>query len=548
MNEARGEASDRLSMFGQPLVDTAALLPLFRRARTVDDLTSLLRLEDNYTAVYESGAEVWIVNSFYSLSSYFYALANGKFLHGDTLQAVASQGPVDLSWNHEAIANLLALEHLIGDETLARGVRHVPQGTILHWDGARLTRKEYRFEDFLVPVGDGAVHDRLVDLFLEGLEAGVGKRPIVTGSSGLDSRVNIAGMLHLGMRPEICVMGDPASKDVQIVQAMARAFDLRVNHVLLEPRDYLDCAVDVCRATSGIKPLAHWHSYILGKKSGYGREDHVVTGNNGEHVRGVGFDYGVLAQSLDLLSRLDRHVVTNRLLAKYWQLQTYVILRPDELRACGADFAEFYGGPRQNERLMAVMPPDRSFVWQSDAFILEQRRKYFQACGLKLFGMSFFPFSPYMRKSWVDAGWGLGLPWRLGSRWHRYAVERLCPALLEFAEEKEDDRMLRRQRPLAWVRPLKKLRRRKKNVPYVDVEALTRRRDIAGLLLDHASSLDGFMPRSVVTAIVDDHVRAGGRSKLVSILTGMAVWRHAMRATPQPRVPRTSESGATPDA
>jgi hypothetical protein len=321
-----------------------------------------------------------------------------------------------------------------------------------------------------------------------------------------------------------------------------------VNHVLLEPRDYLDCAVDVCRATSGIKPLAHWHSYILGKKSGYGREDHVVTGNNGEHVRGVGFDYGVLAQSLDLLSRLDRHVVTNRLLAKYWQLQTYVILRPDELRACGADFAEFYGGPRQNERLMAVMPPDRSFVWQSDAFILEQRRKYFQACGLKLFGMSFFPFSPYMRKSWVDAGWGLGLPWRLGSRWHRYAVERLCPALLEFAEEKEDDRMLRRQRPLAWVRPLKKLRRRKKNVPYVDVEALTRRRDIAGLLLDHASSLDGFMPRSVVTAIVDDHVRAGGRSKLVSILTGMAVWRHAMRATPQPRVPRTSESGATPDA
>jgi hypothetical protein len=524
-------------MFGQPLVEKAALLPVFRRARSVDDLTSLLRLEDNYTAVYESGADVWIVNSLYSLSSYFYAHApaNGTFLHGDTLQAIASQGEVDLSWNHEAIADLMALEHLIGDQTLARGVRHVPQGTILHWDGKNLTRKEYRFEDFTAPVG-GDVHDRLVDLFLRGLEAGVGKRPIVTGSSGLDSRVNLAGMLHLGMRPEICVMGDPASKDVQVVQAMAKAFDLRVNHVLLEPRDYLACAVDVCRATNGIKPLAHWHSYIIGKKSGYGRGDHVVTGNNGEHVRAVGFDFGVLSRSLDALSRVDRHMVTGRLLAKYWQLQTYVILRPDELRACGADFAAYYGGPRQNERLMAVMP-DRSFVWQSDSFILEQRRKYFQAAGLKLFGMSFFPYSAYMRKSWVDAGWELSLPWRLGSRWHRYAVERLCPALLEFAEEKEDHRMLRRQRPLAWVRPLKKLRRRTKNVPYVNVEELTRNKDIAGLLLDHASGLDGFMPRSVVSAIVDEHVRVGGRSKLVSILTGMAVWRHAMRATPQPGAP-----------
>jgi asparagine synthetase B (glutamine-hydrolysing) len=265
MTQSR-EASDRLSMFGQPLVEKAELLPVFRRARAVDDLASLLRLEDNYTAVYESGADVWIVNSLYSLSSYFYAYApaSGRFLHGDTLQAVASQGEVDLSWNHEAIANLLALEHLLGDETLARGVSHVPQGTILHWNGKRLTRKQYRFEDFAAPAG-GEVHDRLVDLFLQGLEAGVGKRPIVTGSSGLDSRVNLAGMLHLGMRPEICVMGDPASKDVQVVQAMARAFDLRVNHVRLEPRDYLECALDVCRATNGIKPLAHWHSYILGK-------------------------------------------------------------------------------------------------------------------------------------------------------------------------------------------------------------------------------------------------------------------------------------------
>ena len=106
----------------------------------------------------------------------------------------------------------------------------------------------------------------------------------------------------------------------------------------------------------------------------------------------------------------------------------------------------YCGSRRQTEKLMSVMPPDESFVWQSDAFVLQQRRRVFQACGLRLMSVNFFPYSPYMRKPWVDAAWRLGLSWRLGSRWHRHVVERLCPALLAFPEEKEARHMLRRQR------------------------------------------------------------------------------------------------------
>src|SRR5262249_47453417 len=147
-------------------------------------------------------------------------------------------------WDHEAVADMLALGHLVGEESLARGVRPVAQGEILHWDGARLDRWKARWRDLTPPSppASNQLENELIDLFLQALQAGVSSRPIATSSSGLDSRVILAGLLHLGMRPELLVMGDPQSKDVGVVRQMAAAFGLPVNHVELEAREYVDRA------------------------------------------------------------------------------------------------------------------------------------------------------------------------------------------------------------------------------------------------------------------------------------------------------------------
>jgi hypothetical protein len=532
MIQPRPDRAEELTVLGQFLTSKNVLLQRFRGATVVDDLKPLLELDDNYVAAYTSDQHVWIVNSLYSLNSYFYSLAGGVFLHGDTVASVASKGPVDLTWNHEAIADLMALGHLVGDDTLVRGVCPVPQGAVLHWDGTRLTVKRFHRRDLAESVREGDVASNLIDIFLQGLEAGVGARPIATSSSGLDSRVILAGLLHLGMRPELLVMGDPESKDVQVVKQMATAFDLRVNHISLDAREYADRATEICRLTDGMKSVDHWHSYFLGQKSGYSRDDHVMTGNNGEHVRAAGFDYGVLAIGLDHLSRHDNHIISDALLAKYWKMKTHMLLNPDELRQCAPAFVEYYGSRHQTQKFMGVMPPDESFVWQNDAFVIQQRRRTFQACGLRLMSAGFFPYSPYMRKAWVDAAWRLSLSWRLGSRWHRYAVERLYPALLEFPEEKEARHMLRRQRPLAWAPYIKKLYRRPSAVPYMDYKKLLRHKAVVGLVSDHSSALEDFIPRSVVSAIVDEQVRTGSRPRLLAVLASMAVWRASLRVAP----------------
>jgi hypothetical protein len=523
------QTEDSLVVVGQADGDNLALRPLFEAARSGDDLASLLKHDGNFLVIYRRGEEVFIVNSLYSLNNYFYAEVGGRFLHGETIHSFARQGGIDFAWNTEAIANLMALEHVIDNESLIQGVHAVPMGAILHWDGRRLRHHVYPWQQFLEPEprSGQAVADRLVRLFLDGLQTGVGARPILAASAGLDSRVNLAGLLHLGLKPELAVMGQNGAKDVEIVKAMGHALGLPVNHILPEARDFVDGAFEICRVTNGVKALNHWHSYIVATKSGYDRRDRVITGNNGEHVRAVGFDYGLLAHGIDQLSRIDFGTLSGKLLRQYWHRKTWILVNEEERGQFAPGFAAYYGSARQLDRFMSVMQP-MTFVWQNDAFILEQRRKGFQSAGLQLFRLRFPVYSPFLNKRWVDTGWALPLSWRLGSRWHRYTVERLYPRLMDFPEEKEAH-WRRRPRPLQWAPLIKKLYPHPAVVPYVDYGRLLRRDDVLALLYDHAGELTDLMPRQLVHRIIDEQRQTGTRGRLFSILTSMAVWRASLR-------------------
>jgi len=529
MSEQRERTAAALTVIGQLSVTTEALETVFRAARAVEDLVPLLRNDGNFLLVYRRTAEVFIVNSHYSLNNYFYAEQYGRFLHGETIHELLEQGACDLAWDFESVADLLALEHLIDNATLLRAVRAVPMGTIQHWDGQRLVSRSYPWQEFREVVeGSGRdVAERLIALLLEGLRTGVGARPLLAASAGLDSRVNLAGLLHLGIRPELAVMGQPGAKDAEVVTAIGRALGLAVNRIVPQPRDYLDGAAEVARLTNGVKPLNHWHTFVVASKAGYAAGERVLTGNNGEHVRAVGFDYGALAHTLDGLSRLGSPALTRPLLRWYWTRKRWLPLEPPELGHCAPDFVGYYGSARQIDKILSVMPR-MGFVWQCDDFILEQRRKGFQAAGLRLFRAYFPIYSPFLNKRWIDAGWDLPLSWRLDSYWHRYTVRRLCPRLTAFPEEMESGRLRLRPKPLHWLPLINRLYGTHHVVPYVDYDSLLRRDDVLALLYDHAAALEGLVSRELVYRVVDTQRSTGRRARLFSVLAAIAVWRAAL--------------------
>jgi hypothetical protein len=115
--------------------------------------------------------------------------------------------------------------------------------------------------------------------------------------------------------------------------------------------------------------------------------------------------------------------------------------------------------------------------------------------------------------------------WKLGSNWHRRAIDRLCPALLDFPEERVADHMARQAPSFYWHRR----RRQQPVVPYVDYRRLLSQPDILALLADHASAIDDVLPVANVLRLIDA-IRDGRRGhRLFSILTSLAIWRWAAR-------------------
>jgi len=175
--------------------------------------------------------------------------------------------------------------------------------------------------------------------------------------------------------------------------------------------------------------------------------------------------------------------------------------------------------------LGAVGNPQASMMTRLDRFYLDQRVRLFIGNGLTLYGLTTDWRTPFLSIPWVAATGLLPRAWKLGSNWHRHAINRLCPALLDFPEERLGPRMAARAPAFYWHRR----RRTQPVVPYVDYRKLIATPAILDLLADHAGAIDDLLPRPAITALIDG-VRAGKRGqRSFSILTSLALWRWQMR-------------------
>jgi asparagine synthase (glutamine-hydrolysing) len=68
-------------------------------------------------------------------------------------------------------------------------------------------------------------------------------------------------------------------------------------------------------------------------------------------------------------------------------------------------------------------------------YYFEQRVPNFYANGIKMYMDSSQWRSPFHSRRWIDQIWNLPASWKLGSNWHRFAIAKNMPKLLEFPEE-----------------------------------------------------------------------------------------------------------------
>jgi len=207
----------------------------------------LVRCDGNFVIVATREKEVWIITSAYGVVGYFFSAKAGSFNHGPTLADVIARGGIAWKWNHRALSDLFALEHLLGDDTLHAEVQRAPAATVLHWDGSVLHRWSATWDDLHQPPEARASAARMVEILREEVARWAGPLPVLSASGGFDSRVLLAALLANGAKPKLIVQGYPRSTDRVVVEAIARRFGLNVCAVESTPEDYMRFAQRICR-------------------------------------------------------------------------------------------------------------------------------------------------------------------------------------------------------------------------------------------------------------------------------------------------------------
>lgn len=474
------------------------------------DFRALATYSGSYVLIIEEPRRVVIATSCDGARQYFYAVIGDRLLHGATVLDVLHEGQLLWRWNWRALGDLLALEHLVGDDTLHADIRRTPPASVLVFERGRLDIHELTFADAYPQ--RRVRPEYLVELTAELANRRAGDSPVLSLSGGFDSRLLLAALLSRGVRPRLLVAGQPGSTDRMVGEAMARRLCLDLVTVTLDPTDWLALGNDIVTLTGGTKPAQHWHTYIYTQRAGLDRGDRLIIGSNGELARSFYLDYGILSRLANLGPPL-------LLLRQFWRLKSKRMqaFRPGELAGVAEPLASELGPEGQHqrrERLVAVC--DGGLLTGLDRFYLRERVRHFIGNGIALCEAAAPTITPMLDREWVSSALSLPRRWKLGNRWHRFAIQRLAPDLLRFPEEGQGEEMRRRPPALYWVR------RPHHEIGWADYDQWFRRPLWLDRIRDLSGGLAAVIDRSTLEGLLREQAEQGGRTKVVSILFALA--------------------------
>jgi len=479
---------------------------------------AIRELPGNFIVTIETPEETTLISSAHGVCNYFYTVQAGQLFHGDTVANILRESKLPWRWDWQALADVALLEQTLDNETLHPAIQRLPPATILRFSAGRTTLTKQTWEE--VHPAAPASADQALQIFNAETARWFAEPTVVSMSGGFDSRVILASMLHQQLRPDrLLTLGFEQSTDVQISVAIAKHFNLPLQRVELEPQDYLRHGARISALTNGTKPAGHWHTHLYTRKANLDPTTRLYIGSNGEFCRSFLLDKGIV-------TRLAGMVPGEMLLRKFWSLKFRPPFHPEDLASLHPEWARYFAPPaRQEFAQRAVELSPGGLLPGLDHFYLRQRVRHFIANGLKLYADSSVPITPFLNVDWTREVWNLPRKWKQGSNWHRFAIARNCPELLNFPEEKWGPAMPARAPALYWARAAKK----SVIVPYHHYGEWFRAGPLWEFVRENAGAIDDIIDPQAVVRICDEHRRLGGRERLLSFFMMLCFWKQHLR-------------------
>ncbi len=355
------------------------------------------------------------------VSQLFYCCTPQRLYFGGSVLEVMRQAGLAWEWNWRALACLAYFGHTLGDDTLHARIRRVGTGQIVTWRTGELSKTTLAAPK----TGSRDAPTAAVEALCRFVETHGNDDSVLSMSAGFDSRVLLACFLECGIRPRLLVMGGEEATDVEIVRRIASTFGLRVQTVDLPASDYFRCRRRIASLTSGTKTWDHWHSYVYCRRAGLSPDNKLFIGSNGEFARSYYCDRGLPSLAAQGMGSLTRQLFWSAKLRRRTSLPSAADGLASEL--------DYWFHEGRKELLVAITKGyDLPFAEALDEFYLRERVRGFISNGLALVSDVCRPRTPFLDSEWINAVRRLPRRFRLADRWHRFALETLCPRLLNF--------------------------------------------------------------------------------------------------------------------
>ncbi|MDI9885813.1 hypothetical protein QMZ92_15845 [Streptomyces sp. HNM0645] len=440
--------------------------------------------------------------------------------HGPSVTDVLDLARRAPRWNAAALADHLVHGHPLGDTTLDRDVRRVPAGAVLT---AALPRPGL----LVVPprTREPEPPRAAARTALTALRAAVrdaARTPCALSmSGGLDARLLLAALLADGIAPRLLISGVAGSFDRTVALAIARDFGLPHDvHTVSEPT-LVASADRVTAATDGLLPISNWAG--MAHVAEAGRTEPVLFGYHGELARAYH------------LPALGRHAWP-RTARPAEEAPTYLIERaggdpflPGERHRLADELREALRPEAMAERVRAALPRGTlqgTLLGASEAFFRTQYGHRKIAANLAAISTFTHWRVPLLAPGWSDAVQALPRSWKLGDRWHRWAIGLLCPALLRYPEERYGAVTSRRPPLRYWLRgPALP------DTPfYADQKPLRAPGELLdGLAVADASALAPLLDPALVGEFARAQAGGSARPHLCFALSALAGWGRTVR-------------------
>lgn len=315
----------------------------------------------------------------------------------------------------------------LGDRTIWHGVRHLPGGSVFsrpaNTAGTVLERRALRLSDW--PVDPRGALDRLIDAVDRRLTAFDGT--MIPLSGGLDSRLLLACAMAAGHRPETFSYGAKGSADLKIAAALATAAGSAFTAGVIAPESVARQAASVAQTGGGEVPIHHGHGILGAHALAHTLGRPILTGTGSETFRAFYYDRGLPGMSV-LGTGLFTAPLQPRVVR--WVSEHMACDRLSILAAHAPELADQIGTDLL-ERIGATLDAAPDLARGLDAVYLDLRVGRFVASGQQLLNRLHPRMHPFLDERVVAGLSGMPTSWKIGARFHRWAIQKLAPGLAD---------------------------------------------------------------------------------------------------------------------